>query len=109
MTKNHLTQKSLLLLIACVTVICIAFTGMRVPNLSRPHRAKPTHRAFIEKQFKNCQEEVKKSFDLFALPVKHYEPRADVLYGVHFQAAFNSTGITPLFPNLSRAPPIHRA
>lgn len=109
MTKNHLTQKSLLLLIACVTVICIAFTGMRVPDLSRPHRAKPTHRAFIEKQFKNCQEEVKKSFDLFALPAKHSVPRADIRYGVHFQVAFNGTGVTPVFPNLSRAPPTRRA
>uniref|UniRef100_C6DY87 Uncharacterized protein n=1 Tax=Geobacter sp. (strain M21) TaxID=443144 RepID=C6DY87_GEOSM len=109
MIKNDLTQKSLLLLATCVTVICIAFTGMRVPDLSRPHRPKPPHRAYIEKQFKNCQEQVKKSFDLFALPVKHSVPRAVVRYGVHFQASFNSTGVTPLFPNLSRAPPTHRA
>ncbi|ACH37325.1 hypothetical protein Gbem_0294 [Citrifermentans bemidjiense Bem] len=107
MIKNHLTQKSLLLLVACVTVISIAFTGMRVPDLSRPHRAKPTNRVFIEKQFKNCQEEVKKSFDLLALPAKHSVPRPDVRYGAHFQAAFDCTGINPLFPNLSRAPPTH--
>lgn len=109
MIKNHLTQKSLLLLATCVTVICIAFTGMRVPDLSRPHRPKPSQRVFIEKQFKNCQEQVKKSIDLFALPAKFAVPRADTRYAVHLQAACNYTGLTPDFPNLSRAPPTFSA
>lgn len=106
MIKNSLRHKQALLLsVACVTVVCILFLGMRVPDLSRPHRPKPTHRAFIEKQVNKCQQVVKKNLDLVALPAKPVEPAAVPACRAQRLFSFQSTDFPLLFPNLSRAPP----
>ena len=107
MIKKNLTHKSLLTLVTCVTALCILFMGMRVPDISRPHRPKPTHRAFIEKQVKTWQQQaIKKSLELHAVPAKPVEPGAALLCRPHYLFSFLVTGFPPLFPNSSRAPPV---
>jgi hypothetical protein len=106
MTLKKLHNKNLLRLVTCAAALCILFIGMRVPDISRPHRPKPTHRAFIEKQVKPYQQEVKKQLELFAIPAEPVEPAAVVVCRTRLLVSFQSTGISPLFPNLSRAPPL---
>jgi hypothetical protein len=105
MTLKKLHNKNLLRFVTCVAALCILFIGMRVPDLSRPHRPKPTHRAFIEKQVKPYQQGVKKHLELVAIPAKPVEPAAIVICRTRLLISFQSTGVSPLFPNLSRAPP----
>ena len=106
MIQKSLSHKSRLILVTCVTALCILFMGMRVPDVSRPHRPKPIHRAFIEKQVKTWQQQaLKKSLELHAVLAKPVEPGAAVRYRAHNLFAFQVTGFPPLFPNSSRAPP----
>lgn len=55
MIKKRLSHKGLLTLVTCVATLCILVLGMRVPDLSRPHRPKPKPRAYIEQQYKKTQ------------------------------------------------------
>jgi len=109
MINKRLHHKNLLILVTCVTAVCILFMGMRVPDISRPHRPKPTHRAFIEKQAKTCQQAVKKSVEVLAILAKPGQPRTAATYRIHPLFAFQLPGVPPLFPNLSRAPPVFSA
>ncbi|HBG04327.1 MAG TPA: hypothetical protein DDY22_01940 [Geobacter sp.] len=106
MIKINLSTKNLLISVTCVTAICILFMGMRVPDISRLHRPKPTHRAFIEKQVKPCQQAVKKTVQVVAIPATPVELGAAVAYRTRLLFAFQVTGFPPLFPNSSRAPPV---
>lgn len=49
------TRRSVLILIAVIG-LSLSTLGMRVPNLSRPHSPKPTHRAVIEYPTKSVQQ-----------------------------------------------------
>jgi len=109
MIKQKPSHKNLSILVACVTAICILFIGMRVPDISRPHRPKPTHRAFLEKQFKTSPQAVKKSVDLVAIAAVPVEPAAVICYRSQLLFALQATGVPPLFPNSSRAPPLSPA
>ncbi|HBA89749.1 MAG TPA: hypothetical protein DCZ75_17705 [Geobacter sp.] len=108
MTDKNLSHKSLLVLVTCVTTICIAFMGMRVPDLSRPHRPKPKPRAYIEQQLKKSQQaQAKKCLEVqhaAVLPVAA-ELAAPVIHVTAPPFAFQGAAFRPLFPNGSRAPP----
>lgn len=103
MIKLH--YKICLMLITAVTALCILFLGMRVPDFSRPYRPKPTHRAFIEKHVKTFQHSVKKCFEAAVL-AKPAALDAAAPYGTQCLFSYSFTGFPPLFPNLSRAPPL---
>lgn len=105
MIKKGLKYRHVVILLACLITTCILIRGMRVPDISRPHRPKPTHRALLEKQVKPAQQPVKKTVDLVAIPAKPVEPCAVVSYRTHLLFAFQGTAVPPLFPNSSRAPP----
>ena len=109
MIQKNLNHKSRLILVICVTAVCILFMGMRVPDISRPHRPKPIHRAFIEKQVKTFQQAVKKSVELLAVLAKPVEQGTAAPYRTRYLFTFQITGVSPLFPNLSRAPPVFSA
>lgn len=108
MIKKNASHRSLLVLVTCVTTICLLVFGMRVPDPSRPHRPKPKPRAYIEQQFKKCQEAVaKKSLDhVQAVLAQDPEPVNRTVYRAEYPSAFNGTAPSPFFPNLSRAPPV---
>lgn len=106
MIKQQLTHRHLQLIVTCVTAVCILIIGMRVPDLSRPQRPKQPHRAFIEKQVKTSQQEVKKLPELPAFPAKPYEPAPAVQYRPHHELVVKLAGVAPLFPKLSRASPV---
>jgi len=53
---NHFRPQILLILLATLSLL---FTGVRVPDLSRPHRPKLTHRLVFETQHKNFSKNLK--------------------------------------------------
>ncbi|HZV83085.1 MAG TPA: hypothetical protein VFF53_13055 [Geobacteraceae bacterium] len=105
MINHYLGHKRLPLTLALLVAFCLLIAGMRVPDLSRPHRAKPSHRAVIENPTQTCQPSIKKTFELLALipsittlSLPHSE-RTD------FQTSSPTSCFSPLFHNSARAPP----
>ncbi|GFE56657.1 hypothetical protein [Geobacter sp. AOG1] len=106
MTNNYfLHNKSIPLLTAFVIAAALLLAGMRVPDLARPHRPKPSQRAVVENQVKNSSHAIKKSLEIVAVVAKPVELRAFELYRTEFPIALLPTGRPSLFPNSSRAPP----
>ena len=73
MTDNHLIHKQLTILVTFFVACSLLFIGMRVPDLTRPHRPKPSQRAVIESPVETSQQGVTKSVDLFAIMAKPAE------------------------------------
>lgn len=109
MIKETLRHRTLPLLVTCVTLVAIVFMGMRVPDLSRPHRPKPIHRACIEKQAKPAHEAIKKIQQFLALIPAAVQAPVVIPYRAVDIEHFQSAGVSPQFPNLSRAPPLFLA
>lgn len=109
MIKKTLHHRSLLVLLTCVTTLCVLFFGMRVPDLSQPsRRPKPKPRAYIEQQHKKQVEATaKKSLDQVQaeLPAP-VEPVVRTTYHTDYPPTFHSVAVAPCFPNVSRAPPL---
>lgn len=105
MIDNHLLQKRFSMLTTLIVACCLLFTGMRVPDLTRPHRPKPSQRAVIESQVKAPQHSVSNAIDFFAIPVKLPPLKSALLYRTELVYTFYSPAVPTLFPNSSRAPP----
>lgn len=97
------------LLSTFIVGFCLLFTGMRVSDLARPHRPKPSQRAIIENQVQNSQHAVKKTAEVFAVAAKPTEPRITVVNRSETLYELLSLGVPPLFPNSSRSPPTFSA
>jgi hypothetical protein len=106
MIANHLHRKRFSILATFIVAFCLLFAGMRVPDLTRPHRPKPKHRAVIESQVKTSQHIVNNSIDFFAIPAKPLELRTALHYQTELVFTFFSPAVPTLFPNSSRAPPL---
>jgi hypothetical protein len=110
MINNVLHQKRISLLAASLVAFFLILNGMRVPDLSRFHRPKPIHKAVIETEEKSSSYCVKKAtekggetFALLNRPVDAPVPEAG---HIEFPHIIPATGITPLCPHSSRAPPL---
>lgn len=105
MTINRRKHRYFSLLVTCVVAFCLLFTGMRVPDLTRPHRPKPSQRAIIESKIKESRQAVNKSLDSFAELPQLPELQAVLPSRIRPVPFFPPNGFPPLFPNSSRAPP----
>lgn len=105
MIDNHSHQKHFYFLATFIVAFCLLVAGMRVPDLSRPHRPKPSQRAVIESQVKTSQHIVDNSIDFFALPVKPPQIQTAFIYQTELIFTFSTSAVPTLFPNSSRAPP----
>jgi hypothetical protein len=56
----HLCTRNLLV---CLVTLTLLLAGTRVPDLSRPHRPKPSQRAVVTSQLKCAPEACKQQFD----------------------------------------------
>ncbi len=106
MIDNYSHQKRIYILATFIVAFCLLVAGMRVPDLTRPHRPKPSQRAVIESQVKTSQHIVNNSIDFFAIPVKPPQIKTTLLYQTEFVFTFYSPAVPTLFPNSSRAPPL---
>jgi hypothetical protein len=99
-------QKRLSILVTLILGLCLFLTGMRVPDLTRPHRPKPGQKTVVESQDKASQHIVKNSIDLFAIMAMPTVLRNALPYRTKFVFAFHTTEFPPLFPNSARSPPL---
>jgi hypothetical protein len=106
MIKNYLQNKSVALFVPFLVALCLVLAGMRVPDIARPHRPKPSQRAVIANQVNIAAQGVHKSLDIFFTIAKPIELHATLPYRTEIFFSFHSIGISPLFPHSSRAPPL---
>lgn len=98
-------HKRLPIIVSLVVVFCLLIAGMRVPDISRPHRAKPKHRAVIENKTKTSQPSIKKILELVAVVPEVTEPPAPLSAPADFIFSYPTSCISPIFPNSARSPP----
>ena len=99
---NHFHPQILLILLVALGLL---FTGVRVPDLSRPHRPKATHRVVIETQHKNFFKNLKQ-YDHFgaALPKLLVSSNTIFYHAVpQLVPPLYATHLPP--PNSGRSPP----
>ncbi len=102
-TCSH--HKVLWTLATFAVAFSLLFAGMRVPDVARPHRPKPSQRAIAENQAKTSQDAVKKATDTVAVAGESASPRATIPCRVEFVFNLPPIESSPLFPQSSRAPP----
>jgi len=92
-------------LVTFLVALALLFAGVRVPDLSRPHRPKPTHRIVLKTQHKTFSNHLKQYDDFAAVLPKllvlgntiPYHPVSLVAPPLY---------ASPLFsPNSGRSPP----
>ncbi len=106
MTRRHLGHRRLSLVVTLVAAFCLLFAGMRVPDPSRPHRPKPSQRAVMESQAKSPQSGVKKSLEFVAALPSPLEFSLPLPRSADSSVTSLGRGVSPIFPNASRAPPV---
>ena len=106
MITTSFPQERFSLLVTCIVAFCLVIAGMRVPDIARPHRPKPSHRAVIESDDKVAQHIVNKSIEIIAIMAISTELRTMLAYRTEFVFAFQFAELQTLFPNSSRAPPL---
>jgi len=106
-SRSLFYQKRLSILVTFGVALCLLFSGMRVPDIARPHRPKPSQKAIFESPVKASQEVVNKSVLICAIISKPIELQTLCSYRSEFVFAFDSSELPPLFPNSSRAPPFY--
>jgi hypothetical protein len=105
MLSRIFRHKQLPVFAAVATVFCILFIGMRVPDISRPHRPKPTHRAVIEKQVNPTQYAAKKLIEIVAVAAKPTEILTPTVSQTVFYISLHDTSFVPNSLKLARSPP----
>lgn len=96
------------ILVTFLVAVSILFAGMRVPDLSRPHRPKASHRVVVESQHKAFSHHHKEHKDLAAALPNPLAAGSTVSYHVAFKAppALFASLLSP--PNSGRSPPASR-
>lgn len=104
-----LDHKRLPLIATLVLALCLLIAGMRVPDLSRPHRAKPSHRAVIENPTKTCQLTIKKTFEMVAVIPAIIELAAPQPHRPDVRTDMPARSLPAISPDSARAPPAFSA
>lgn len=99
-------HRRLPVVVSLVVALCLLVAGMRVPDISRPHRAKPKHRAVIENKNKSFQPSIKKSVEFVAVLQDVAPLPAPPQKSADFQVSCPIRFISPIFPNSARSPPL---
>jgi len=99
---SHLRPQVLIIFLVALGLL---FAGVRVPDISRPHRPKPTHRVVLEDHHKNYSNHLKHGGDLAAFLPKPPTFGNPVSYHAERQPV-SPLYLSPLFfPNSGRSPP----
>jgi len=109
MISRHINNFRPQILVPFLVALGLLFAGMRVPDISRPHRPKPSHRVVLENHHKSFSDNLKQCGDLVAVLPKPLTLNNSISY---FAASpFVSPLYVPLsfFPNSGRSPPTARS
>ena len=105
MRSLHISHFRPQVLIIFLVALGLLFAGVRVPDTSRPHRPKPTHRVVLENQQKDLTNHLSQSGDVVAVM-----PKAPIFSNPVWSHAQSHVvpriHASPLFfPNSGRSPP----
>jgi hypothetical protein len=93
-------------LLTLLVVLGLVFSGVRVPDISRPHRPKQTHRVVLEKSHKTVSNHLKQCGDLVAVIPPSPIFSNPISYRAELQLV-SPRHLSPLsFPNSGRSPPV---
>jgi hypothetical protein len=93
-------------LLTFLVVLGLMFAGMRVPDISRPHRPKPTHRVVIENPHKSASNHLKQCRDLVAIIRPPQVLSSPISYHDELQLVSPRYDSHQFFPRSGRSPPV---
>lgn len=103
---NHFRPQ---VLVTFLVALGLLFAGVRVPDISRPHRPKPSHRVVLENHHKSCSDNLKQCGGLVAVVPKPPTLSDTISYLVASPVVSTLYASPSYFPNSGRSPPIARS
>ncbi len=92
-------------LIILLVALGLLFAGVRVPDISRPHRPKPTNRIVLENHHKNVSDQLKHCGQFVAVVANPYIFSNPISFRSEFRAVSPLYASPLFFPNSGRSPP----
>ena len=105
MTRLHISPFRPQVLLIFLVALGLLFAGVRVPDLSRPHRPKPSQRVVLEKQQKSCSAHLKICSDVVAVLPEPPVFSAPISFRAELRAVSPRYASPLFFPNAGRSPP----
>jgi hypothetical protein len=93
-------------LLTFLVVLGLIFAGVRVPDLSRPHQPKPTHRVVLEKPHKSASNHLKQCGDLIAVVPTPPAFSRPISYHAELHVVSPRYVSHQFFPRSGRSPPV---
>jgi len=109
MISRHINHFRPQALVTFLVALGLLFTGVRVPDISRPHRPKPSHRVVLENPHKSFSDSLKQSGDLVAVVPPSPTPNDTVSYIAAPRVVSPLYVSLSFFPNSGRSPPAARS
>jgi hypothetical protein len=99
---NHFRPQILMIFLAALGLL---FAGVRVPDISRPHRSKPTIRVIVENHHKSLSHHQKQCGDVVAVLPQCPVSISPLSYGSECHVISPWYASPLFFPNSGRSPP----
>jgi hypothetical protein len=104
--NNHFRPQ---VLVTFLVALGLLFAGMRVPDISRPHRPKPSHRVVLENHHKTFSDSLKQCGGLVAVLPKVLTLNDSISYIAASPFVSPLYAYLPFFPHSGRSPPTARS
>ena len=103
---NHFRPK---VLVTFLVALGLLFAGVRVPDISRPHRPKPSQRVVLENHQKSFSDNLKHCSDVVAVVSKPPRLSDSISYIATTPVVSPLYAAPSFFPNSGRSPPTARS
>ena len=105
MNRCHISHFRPQVLIIFLVALGLLFAGVRVPDVSRPHRPKPTIRVIVENHHKSFSHHLKQCGDVVAVLPQRPVSCSPLSYHSECKAVPPLYASPLFFPNSGRSPP----
>ena len=105
MSSLHTSRFRPQVLLIFLVALGLLFAGARVPDISRPHRPKPSQRVVLEKQHKSCSDQLKLCGDVVAALPDAPKFSAPISFQAEPQFVSPRYASHLFIPNSGRSPP----
>jgi hypothetical protein len=105
MNSHRVNQFHPQVLVIFLVALGLLFAGVRVPEVSRPHRPKATHRVVLENHQKSFSNHLKQCADVVAVLPKRPTSSNSTSYHALSQVVPPLYASPLFFPNSGRSPP----
>jgi hypothetical protein len=109
MISRHITHFRPQVLVTFLVALGLLFAGMRVPDISRPHRPKPSQRVVLENHQKSFSDHLKHCGDIVAVVPKPPRLNDSISYIATSPVVSSLYASPSFFPNSGRSPPTARS